>query len=85
MGKKAAEYSKMYLRALQWRLGKLELQLGGIPIADITTPQVDQFLRGLTVASVTRNGMRKSVMAFFSWARKQDTCSQKGRRSPRNP
>lgn len=69
--KKAAQYSNKYLRGLKWQLGKLELQLGGIPSADVTTPQVDEFLRGLNVANVTRNGMRKSVVSLFSWARKQ--------------
>jgi integrase len=69
--KRAAGYSKVYLGTLQWRLRKFEPEFGNVPIADIATPQVDRFLRGLKVASATRNGVRKSVVAFFGWARKQ--------------
>jgi len=69
--KKAAEYSKVYLSSLKSRLKTFETQFGSTPVTDITTPQLDQLLRGLNVGSVTRNTLRKSVVAFFSWARKQ--------------
>ena len=69
--KKAAEFSAVYIRALLGHLGKFKARFGCNPVADITTPQVDQFLRSLKVGNVTRNSLRKSVVTFFSWARKQ--------------
>ncbi len=65
--KRVADYSKVHLSTIRYRLGHFEPQFGSLPIADVTTPQVEQFLRGLKVANVTRNGVRKSVVAFFSW------------------
>lgn len=69
--KKSANFSQVYLSTLGHRIGKFERQFGSVAITDITTPQVDQFLRRLNLGPSTRNAVRKSMVAFFSWARKQ--------------
>jgi integrase len=69
--RKAANFSVRYVATLKSQIGKFESMFGSVFLSDITTPQIDEFLRGLKVVAVTRNGTRKSVATFFSWARKQ--------------
>jgi len=69
--RKAANFSTQHLSTLKTRIGKFEAVFGAVSLMDITTPQLDQFLRGLNVGPCSRNGVRKSVATFFSWARKQ--------------
>jgi integrase len=62
--------SPRYLGDLRWRLGRFALSFGEEMIAAVSASRIDQWLRGLAVAAITRNTFRRHVAALFAFARR---------------
>lgn len=66
---KEADVSGHYLREYRAKLKQLQGVFVAYPIAKITAPMVDNFLRGLSVSKRTRQNARSTLRTFFYWAR----------------
>jgi integrase len=60
--------SLRHLQDLRHRLDAFAKKFDGQPIATITTPAIDDWLRSLSVAPVTRNHYRRLVILAFNFA-----------------
>ncbi len=67
--KEAAGISQAYRRSLRHYLTWLKRDFGPLPIADITTPQVDAWLRAANGNHTTKNNLRRIFVTLFKWSR----------------
>ena len=79
-GKKADGASHRYIKDLKSRLNQFAASFEGRTVAEITTTDIDQWLRGLTnlngktVAPTTRNNFRRILNVAFNFARDRGYC-----------
>ena len=67
--KEAAGISQAYRRSLRHYLTWLKRDFGPQPLADITTLQVDEWLRAANGNHTTKNNLRRIFVTVFKWAR----------------
>lgn len=60
-------FSIRHIQDVRNRLRKLSADFN-VPLSEITTAQMNQWLRDLNVAPRTRNNYRERIIAFFHWA-----------------
>jgi integrase len=60
--------SERYLQDLRNRLDNFAADFGARMVGEITTSQIDDWLRGLKVAGTTRNNFRRNLGVFFGFA-----------------
>ena len=72
-GRKADRRSVRYLRDLKYRLGKFE-DFGERQIADITTVEIENWLRALNLGPVSRNTFRRRLVTLFEFAKDRGWC-----------
>jgi hypothetical protein len=68
-GRKADSRSIRYLRDLKYRLSKFEEDFGERQIADITTVEIENWLRALNLGPVSRNTFRRRLVTLFELAK----------------
>ena len=66
--RKADGASARYLQDLKSRLKRFAKDFGARLVAEISTQEVDEWLRGLAVAPVTRNNFRRVLGVMFGFA-----------------
>jgi integrase len=66
--------SVRYLRDLKYRLGRFEKDFGSRHVAEITTSDIDQWLRQLGLGSVSRNSFRRRLVTLFKFAKTSGWC-----------
>jgi integrase len=66
--------SKPYLTDLRCRLGQFESVFGDRLVSEITSGEIDDWLRDLDVSPVTRNNSRRVLRTAFSFAVKRNYC-----------
>lgn len=66
--KEADGASKRYLQDLSWRLNRFAQDFGKRMVATITSTEINDWLRGLRVAPVSRNNYRRVLVVFFNHA-----------------
>ena len=66
--KKADGVSERHLRDIRYRLGAFAEKFDGRMVATITSKEIDDWLRSLPVASVTRNHYRGLAVLAFNFA-----------------
>jgi integrase len=71
---KADGKSIRYLRDLKYRLGRFEEEFGSRHIAEITTTDIDQWLRQLGLGPVSRNTFRRRLVTLFKFAKTNGWC-----------
>jgi integrase len=75
--KKADGASRRYIEDLRSRLGQFAAVFNGKPIAEITSTEIDSWLRSLSdkdgkrLASITRNNFRTVLVTAFNFARER--------------
>jgi len=76
--KEADGASERYLSDLRSRLTQFSNNFNGKPVAEITSPQIDEWLRSLSdketgkrLSPVTRNNFRRVLVVAFNFARKE--------------
>lgn len=74
--KRAANVSAIYLKVFRCQVRQFREQFGAIQLADITTPDIDRYLRLQTCGPVTKNNMRRNIVTLFTWAREQGYLQQ---------
>lgn len=74
--KKAANVSSSYLNVARCYMVKFRQQFGPLLISDVTTPEIDRYLRQCNGAAVTRNNIRRTIVTVFTWARSQGYLQQ---------
>jgi len=74
--KKAAEKSARYIGDLRYKLRKFADDHDGLLLSEITPMTLDQWLEGLGVSPVTRNGYRRVLTVFFEWGGKRGYCDR---------
>jgi integrase len=72
--RKADGNSVRYLRDLKYRLGRFDEDFGSRHIAEITTTDIDQWLRQLGLGSVSRNTFRRRLVTLFKFAKTNGWC-----------
>lgn len=72
--KQADGASGRYLSDLKHRLKRFSDDSNGQVVATITSAQVDDWLRALAVAPVTRNNFRRVLIVAFNFAKGRDYC-----------
>lgn len=72
--RKADGSSVRYLRDLKYRLGRFEADFGARHIAEITTTDIDQWLRQLGLGPVSRNTFRRRLVTLFKFAKTSGWC-----------
>src|SRR5215469_10568716 len=79
--KEADGASERYLSDLRSRLTQFSDSFDGKPVAEITSPQIDEWLRTLSdketgkrLAPVTRNNFRRVLIVAFNFAREHGYC-----------
>lgn len=60
--------AEMYLKDLKHRLAKFEEDFGSRTVAEIRTPEIDDWLRALDAAAQTRNNFRTVLRSLFEFA-----------------
>jgi integrase len=73
--KKADGMSERYIQDLRSRLPRFADAFGAQMVAEITTKQIDAWLRALPVGATTRNNFRRVLVTLFSYAVKHDYAS----------
>jgi integrase len=73
--KKADGKSKRYLSDLQSRLGQFGKAFEAKKVAEITTTDVEDWLRSLEVGPTTRNNFRRVLMVAFGYAVQRGYCA----------
>ena len=80
--KEADGASERYLSDLRSRLTQFAECFNGKPVAEITAPEVDEWLRGLSdkgtgkrLAATTRNNFRRVLIVAFNFARERGYCA----------
>ena len=71
---KADGKSVRYLRDLKYRLGRFEKEFGTRHVAEITTTEIDQWLRELGLGPVSRNTFRRRLVTLFKFAKTNGWC-----------
>jgi integrase len=71
---KADGKSVRYLRDLKYRLGRFARDFGPRHIAEITTSDIDRWLRELNLGSVSRNTFRRRLVTLFKFAKTHGWC-----------
>lgn len=66
--------SVRYLRDLKYRLGRFAEDFGDRSIAEITTAEIDQWLRDLGLGPVSRNTFRRRLFTLFKFAKTRGWC-----------
>lgn len=69
LGRKADHRSVRYLRDLKYRLSKFSDDFGSRQIAEITTVEVENWLRALNLGPVSRNTFRRRLVTLFEFAK----------------
>jgi integrase len=79
--KLADRASRRYLEDLRSRLGQFAAVFNGKPVAEITSTEIDSWLRGLSdketgkpIASTTRNNFRRVLITGFNFAKEHGYC-----------
>jgi integrase len=79
--KEADGASERYLSDLRSRLTQFSDSFNGKPVSEITSPQVDEWLRSLSdketgkrLSPVTRNNFRRVLIVAFNFARERGYC-----------
>jgi integrase len=79
--KEADGASERYLSDLRSRLGQFSDFFDGKPVAEITAPQIDEWLRSLSdretgkrLSAVTRNNFRRVLIVAFNFAKGRGYC-----------
>jgi integrase len=78
--KEADGASERYLSDLRSRLTQFSESFDGKSVAEITSPQIDEWLRGLSdksgkrLAAVTRNNFRRVLIVAFNFAKARSYC-----------
>jgi integrase len=79
--KEADGASERYLGDLRSRLTQFSESFDGRPVAEITSPQIDEWLRNLSdketgkrLSPVTRNNFRRVLIVAFNFARERGYC-----------
>jgi integrase len=79
--KKSDGASTRYISDLRSRLKKFATSFDGKPVAEITAPEIDNWLRSLSdsetgapLAATTRNNFRRVLIVAFNFARDQGYC-----------
>lgn len=80
--KEAAGISQAYRRSLRHYLSWLKRDFGPQPIADITTQQVDEWLRAANGNHTTKNNLRRIFVTLFKWARETGYLQQDRKTAP---
>jgi integrase len=74
---KAADGSSVrYLSDLRYRLGQFAKDFGDKPMSEITSSQIDDWLRALPVSAVSRNNSRRTLRTAWSFAVARKYCVQ---------
>ena len=71
---KADGKSVRYLRDLKYRLGRFAEGFGPRHIAEITTADIDSWLRELNLSPVSRNTFRRRLVTLFKFAKTRGWC-----------
>ena len=71
---KADGKSVRYLRDLKYRLGRFATDFGSRHIAEISTADIDQWLRDLNLGPVSRNTFRRRLVTLFKFAKTHGWC-----------
>lgn len=74
--KKAAGVSAIYLKVARCQLKKFGEQFGPSQIADVSTVEIDQFLRRCPGGPVYKNNIRRIIVTLFTWSREQGYLEQ---------
>lgn len=74
--KTAAGVSFVYRRSLKHYLARMKRDFSEQPIADITTAQIDVWLREAHGNHTTKNSLRRILVTTFKWARQQGYLDQ---------
>ena len=69
--KQAANVSNIYLKVYRCQIQHFQKQFAATQISEITTPDIDRFLRMQTCSPVTKNNIRRNIVTLFTWAREQ--------------
>ena len=69
--KEAAQVSKSYLKVFRCQMRNFLLRFGPMQIADLSTQDIDGFLRTQTWGPVTKNNTRRNIVTLFKWSRGQ--------------
>jgi integrase len=80
--KEAAGISQAYRRSLRHYLSWLKRDFGPQPIADITTLQVDAWLRAANGNHTTKNNLRRIFVTLFKWSRETGYLPQDRKTAP---
>jgi integrase len=79
--KEADGASERYLSDLRSRLTQFSDSFNGKPVSEITSPQIDEWLRSLSdketgkrLSPVTRNNFRRVLIVAFNFARERGYC-----------
>ena len=80
--KEAAGISWAYRRSLRRYLARMKDHFGAQPIADITTAQVDAWLRTVNGNHTSKNNFRRVFVTLFKWAREIGYLTQDRRTAP---
>ena len=71
---KADGKSVRYLRDLKYRFGRFAEDFGPRHIAEITTADIDRWLRELNLGPVSRNTFRRRLVTLFKFAKTRGWC-----------
>ncbi len=80
--KQAAGISEAYRCNLQRYLAQFKRDFGPQPIADITTAQLDAWLRAANGNHTSKNNLRRLLVMLFRWARETGYLTQDRRTAP---
>jgi len=80
--KEAAGISHAYRRSLKHYLSWLKRDFGAQALADITTPQVDEWLRAANGNHTTKNNLRRIFVTLFKWSRDSGYLPQDRKTAP---
>jgi integrase len=80
--KKAALVSSTYLRVSRCQLKRFVEEFGASQIADITTAEIDGYLRRINGEGVYKNNIRGTITTLFTWAREQGYLEEDRKTAP---
>jgi integrase len=66
--------SVRYKRDLKYRLGRFKEQFGTRMMAEITTEELDAFLKELNLGAVSQNTFRRRLVTLWKFANQKDWC-----------
>jgi integrase len=80
--KQAAKVSSIYLRVSRCYLTKFQKRLGPLLMTDVTTQDIERFLREVGGGPVTKNNIRRTIVTLFTWARSQGYLQEDRKTAP---